>query len=141
MTEPEPATVVAVINTSDDIVTLLRQVLDDEGYRSVSAHIPDIKQGREDLVAFLEEHDPRVIIYDIGPPYEENWTFFRLIQDLDAVKGRRFVVTSTNKRALEEQVGPTDVIELVGKPYDLEEIVQAVGRAAHSQARDEEAKD
>ena len=110
MTEPDPATVVADINTSDDIVTLLRQVLDDEGYRSVSAHIPDIKQGREDLVAFLEEHDPRVIIYDIGPAYEENWNFFRLIQDLDAVKGRRFVVTSTNKRALEEQFGPTDVI-------------------------------
>lgn len=33
--------------------------------------------------------------------------------------GRKIVLTTTNKKRLEELVGPTDAFEIVGKPYDL----------------------
>lgn len=123
------AVVVAVINSSADVVQLLRAALEEDGYRTVAVSAPEVKQGQEDLVAFFEEHDPRVIVYDVSPPYEENWRFLRLVQNLVAAQGREFVITSTNKRALEELVGDTGAIELIGKPYDLEEILTAVARA------------
>jgi hypothetical protein len=44
-----------------------------------------------------------------------------------------FVVTTTNERRLREIVG-TDrqVLEIVGKPYDLDQIVKAVEAATQS---------
>jgi hypothetical protein len=39
------------------------------------------------------------------------------------------VLTTTNKRALDALVGRTPAQELVGKPFDLDALVQAVRRA------------
>ena len=50
----------------------------------------------------------------------------RLLLDTESMRGRKLVITTTNKPRLEEIVGPTDAFEIVGKPYDLERIVAAV---------------
>ena len=124
----QPAATIAIFNSSTDVVQMLRTALEVEGFKTVTAHVPDIKQGTEDLLAFLARHDPQVIIYDVSLPYAENWTFLRLVQDTTAVKGRAFIVTTPNKAALEEAVGDTGAIELLGKPYDLEQLFAAVRR-------------
>lgn len=130
MAEREPA--VAVINSNEDTVEMIRACLQQNGFTSVTTgHVTDIRSGRMDFVQFLEEHDPRVIVYDVSIPYEENWRFLQLLLTSDAMKQRRVVVTTTNKRALDKLVGTeTGAIEIVGKPYDLQVIVEAVQRAA-----------
>jgi DNA-binding response OmpR family regulator len=133
MASGEAAPVVAVLNSSEDIVGMLREALQEEGFTVVVAHVPDVKAGREDIVAFLHRYNPQVVVYDISPPYQENWTFLRLIQDTDAARGRAFVLTTTNRRALAEVVGEALTIELLGKPYDLNQLVQAVRRALGQQ--------
>src|SRR4051812_736047 len=50
-------TVVAVLNASTDVLELLREALVDEGFAVVTAKVPEIKRGQEDLIAFLHEHD------------------------------------------------------------------------------------
>ena len=124
----QPAATIAILNSSADVVQMLRTALEAEGFKTVTAHVPDIKQGHEDLLAFLARHDPHVIIYDVSLPYAENWTFLRLVQDTAAAKGRYFIVTTPNRDALEEAVGDTGAIELLGKPYDLDQIFAAVRR-------------
>jgi DNA-binding response OmpR family regulator len=122
---PEP-NIVAIINTNEDVVEAIRLILGDAGFVTIGAHLVDFKKGRRDLVAFLQEHNPRVIVLDIAPPYEENWNFFQLMKNSQAARGREFVLTTTNKKILEDLVGKTSTIELVGKPFDLDEIVKAV---------------
>ena len=124
------APVVAVVNTSEDIVALRRARLSVDGVRPVAAFIPDCHEGREDLAAFLREHDPAVVLWDIALPYDRNWAYFQQASADEAARGRRFVLTTTNKRALEELVGPTPAHELVGKPYDVDALLAAVHRAA-----------
>ena len=126
---PAARSVVAVFNGSADTVDLLRRVLEQNGLQTVAGHIPDIKQGGLDLVAFVEHHGPSVIVYDVSPPYEENWTFLRLVRSSGAVAGVPFVITTTNRPALDAIVGGNEAIEIIGKPYDLQQVVDAV-RAA-----------
>jgi hypothetical protein len=45
------------------------------------------------------------------------------------VKARTFVITTTNKPALDQLVGENEAIEIIGKPYDLQQVVEAVRSA------------
>jgi CheY-like chemotaxis protein len=126
--------VVAVVNTSEDITAFLTQVLAEEGYCPVVGYVIDFREGRQDLAAFLAEHHPAAMIWDIAFPYEQNWAFFQAVQADTASHGCRVVLTTTNKRALEDLVGPTSTRELLGKPYDLDQLLTAVQQAVAASA-------
>ncbi len=123
------APTVAIINTSDDLLALLKEVVEGDGYHAVTAFTRDFRDGQRDIGAFITEHNPQVIIWDIAIPYDANWHYFRTVQGMDIVEGRAFVLTTTNKRALDELVGPTDTMELIGKPFDLDVLSQALADA------------
>ena len=120
---------VAVLNSNEDVVEMLRMVLEEAGFNTVAAHVPNIKRGEEDFLAFLAHHDPSVIVYDIAPPYRENWTFLKMIWDTVSAKKRTFILTTANERLLREVAGDDiNVFELSEKPYTLQAIVDAVKR-------------
>jgi CheY-like chemotaxis protein len=131
--EPASGPTVAVINTSEEVARLMQVVLEDEGFRAVVAYVVAFRTGREDLGAFLRRHDPAVVVWDLAIPYAENWQYLQTLMDADTFAGRGLVLTTTNKRALEALVGRTATHEVVGKPFDLEELVQAVRRAIPEQ--------
>jgi DNA-binding NarL/FixJ family response regulator len=95
----------------------------------VSAHTQEIRDGETDFPAFVGRHQPRVFIYDVSIPYDRNRRFLQLLMTTDAMRGRRVIVTTTKKRALDELVGPAGAIEVIGKPYDLDQIVKGVRTA------------
>jgi DNA-binding response OmpR family regulator len=124
-------TTVAIFNSNEDIIELLRMFLEQQGYAVVHGHVADIRHGMLDLPDFVLQHDPRLIIYDIVPPYDRSWTFLEHLRASEPLKGRPFVLTSTNAAKVREIVQPSEQIhEIVGKPFDLEEILDAVKRAA-----------
>jgi hypothetical protein len=119
--------VVAILNTNDDTVEMLRTMLETEGIVAVSAHVSDLRRAALDFGGFLAEHDPRVIIYDVPPPYDRSWLFFEHLRALPAMNGRRFVITSTNPARVQQVADPDQpILEIIGKPYDLQLIIEAV---------------
>ncbi len=133
MPDPVAPPRVAIINTSEELVELLRLVLEDAGFTHVAEDVLTFKRGAGDVAHFLTQHDPQAVIWDIALPYAENWGFFRELQAAGVFRGRGVVLTTTNRRALEELVGPTPTVEIIGKPYDLAELVQAVRTALAQQ--------
>ena len=122
---------VAVLNSSVDTIDMLKTCLHQHGFTSVvGAHVYDFRTGAADIRTFLEQNDPRVLIYDIAIPYEENWRFLQELLTTDAMAGRRVILTTTNRKVLESMVGQTNAFEVHGKPYDIDLIVSAVESAA-----------
>jgi DNA-binding response OmpR family regulator len=123
--------VVALINASDDTVEMVQRMLDASGFNClIGCHFSDVKKGRVDFARYLGQHDPDVVIFDISPPYKENWDFFKTLRDAKAMEGRGLVLTTTNKARLDETVGKdSDAFEVVGKPYDLDQIKLAIQAA------------
>jgi DNA-binding response OmpR family regulator len=121
--------VVAVINTSQEITDLLQAVFQIDGFKVVTGFSLDIKRGLLDFDAFVEQHRPDAVIWDIAIPYEANWALFQEIAASPTGQRCRFVLTSTNVRALQALVGEVPVQELIGKPYDLDDLIRAVRRA------------
>jgi DNA-binding NarL/FixJ family response regulator len=123
--------VVAIFNSNDDVVEMLRYSFEQAGMVVVSGHIDAIRRGEQRLSDFVREHDPTVIVYDLVPPYDRSWHFLEHLRETPGMRGRAFVITSTNaKRAAEIIGGAEHVLEIVGKPYDLEAITKAVQAAA-----------
>ena len=126
----EPSNVVAVINSTTDIVDLLRIAMEQAGLVVVSARTPEIREGYVDLEQLMKQHEPKVIAYDIAPPYEANWNLFQHVAKMPVMQGRQFVITSTNARHVERLASPQDhIYEIVGKSDDIGRIVQAVKEA------------
>jgi DNA-binding NarL/FixJ family response regulator len=125
--------VVAVFDTNNDVVELLRVSLEQAGFVVVSGHIDDLRRGALDLASFVRQHDPRVIVYDIAPPYDAHWRFLEHVRQSPEMQGRGFVLTSTNVQRTEEIIGTREPIhELIGRPYDLEQITRAVREAGQA---------
>ena len=120
--------VVALFNASDDTVDMVQRMLGASGFSClVGCRFADLKKGVVDFGRYLSRHEPDVVIFDISPPYQENWQFFKTLRDGKAMESRGLVLTTTNKDRLDETVGEdSEAYEIVGKPYDLDQIKEAI---------------
>jgi DNA-binding response OmpR family regulator len=128
-------TAVAIVNTNPDLVRLLRFALEAAGFVVFVYHIDAMREGTADVESLLREHDPKVVIYDVAPPYANNWNFLQHLRTHTHFKGRKFVLTSMNARRMHEIVGDDETVyEIVGQPDDLDEIVRAAKEASRARA-------
>ena len=125
--------VVAVINTSPDIVEMLRGVLQHAGLVVVSAFTHQIRDGVIDFGAFMRQHNPSAVVYDIAPPYDANWGLFEHLRAHETMAECPVVITSTHAAYVQKVAGHNHrVYEIIGRPLDLDEIVRAVKDAVWS---------
>jgi putative heme iron utilization protein len=69
-------------------------------------------------------------VYDLPRPFERHWNFLRLLKKTDGPKKRTWILTTTDKKALDAALGASGVIEIVfGEPYSISEVVEAIHHA------------
>jgi DNA-binding NtrC family response regulator len=125
--------VVAILNSNEDLVELMRVQLESAGFLVVSGHVGAAKRGAFDLRDFIEQHDPSVIVFDLVPPYDRNWAFLEHLRGDAVFEGRQFVLTSANAKHAESLAHHAEhIYEIIGTPYDLDQVVQAVREASRA---------
>lgn len=116
-----------MVNSNEDVVEIVAEALREDGHTVVTGHLHEWKRDPARIAAFFRAHRPEVVVYDIAVPYEQDWDFFRhVVRPHPDTRDVRFVLTTTNKRAVQELVGDVDIIEVLAKPYNLEQIAKAV---------------
>ena len=83
--------------------------------------------------SFLSQHDPRVIVYDVAPPFDLNYRFLEHLRNATGFKGRQFVLTTMNLRRVQEIVGIDETVyEVVGLPSEVNQVIRAVKEASRA---------
>jgi CheY-like chemotaxis protein len=124
---------VAIVNSTPDVVEMLRQLFFQAGFMVVSCYTHDIRDGRTDFEAFMRQHQPRVVVYDVAPPYEANFRMFEHVRAMPVSEGCHFVLTSTNPARIVNLVGRDEqVYEVVDRAEDLLRLAQAVKEASRA---------
>ena len=133
MSHPKTKTPVAIFNSRAEFLDTLQEALEREGMPSVTALLAEIQSGTLDLIAFLDLHNPQVIVYDLPRPFESHWNFLRLLKQSDCLSTKTWILTTTDKQALDAAVGAAGVIEIIfGEPYGIDEVVDAVRQALNT---------
>ena len=117
---------VAVLNNDPDLINILATWFETHGMRVVCASLMDFRRGHEDVAAFLVRHNPTVLLLDISMPYGPNWDYLAALRMIPETSGVPFIVTTSNKAALESVVGKTDAIELIGTAENLARLTDAI---------------
>ena len=121
--------IVALFNASDDTIDMIQKLLTDAGKSQslIWCHFADLKKGIVDFGKYMDRHNPEVVIFDVSPPYDENWRYFKTMRDAKTMNGRGVVLTTTNKNRLDEVLGEdSHALEVVGRAKDLGEIDAAI---------------
>lgn len=129
-TETRPP-VIALINSTPDVIDMLRIAFEQAGFVVVSTFTHAIRDGEVDLEAFFRLHQPAVIVYDLAPPYRTNWQLFLHLRNVPGFRDRPIVLTSTNPTRLHEFADTAETVyEVVETPYEIMKLVDTVATAA-----------
>ena len=130
----EKPPVVAVINSTPDVIDMLRIAFEGAGMVTVGTFTHAVRDGDVDIEAFMRQHDPKVIVYDIAPPYPNNWLFFQHVANLPVMKDRHFILTATNRAHVEKLASGAKlpIFEIVGTPYDIDLLIEEVRHAVRA---------
>ena len=113
---------VLVVDDDASIRELLSTALEDDGYEVVPA------RNGEDALNVCERWRPDVIVLDLMMPVMDGWTFAKRLRETDEIP--IVVLSAANDLARHaKSIGAADV---VGKPFDLDQLLPKVARAAEA---------
>jgi CheY-like chemotaxis protein len=96
-----------IFNNSAPLLKMLCEWFEHHGYHCDTALLADMRDAHEEVGRVIRGHRPDVVIYDVGMPYPSSWDLLEVIRTAPVLQRQPFVVTTPNKRKLEQAVGRT----------------------------------
>jgi DNA-binding response OmpR family regulator len=115
------------VNTDRGVLDLLSAALTEAGYEPIAMRLADLNADGG-LLPYATRLSPDAIVYDVGPPYIENWSRLQGVLATGTIAAP-VIVTSTDPEALREHARNSAVFALVGKPFELTTLLEHVRTA------------
>jgi DNA-binding NarL/FixJ family response regulator len=122
---PAMLPVIAVLNSDDTVLRAFQQVLEAEGFPTITAKVADFDSA-DDVAAFLARHRARVVVYDIAQPYDDQWAQFQRVYEASRIHGCQFLVTTTDRTALTRSTYPVGVDGMMASPVDMADLLRVL---------------
>ena len=113
-----------VVEDEDAVGQVVADVLTDEGY-----DVRRARNGREGL-ELLREWRPQLILLDLMMPEMDGWAFRTRQRQLGGPIAAVPVIVLSGAREARARADELEAVEAISKPFDLDEVVAAVGRWA-----------
>lgn len=111
---------ILVVEDNDDILLLLKMVLESQGYKVETAN-----NGKEALKS-IEKDQPQLILMDIMMPETSGLQISRTIKEELDGKSIPILLVSAVDRLKDEQLSNSMADGIIYKPFDLDELVYRV---------------
>jgi CheY-like chemotaxis protein len=115
---------VAVVNHDDGLGEDVRHALEAEGWRTVASKVITLEGDKVDLLKFLQDTDPDVVVFDVVQPFADHLATLRELRDAREARDRSFIVTTTDRTALAAH-GLAKAVQF-REPEDLVDLTRAV---------------
>jgi len=113
---------VLVVDDDSSIRELLSTALEDDGYEVVPA------TNGQDALSVVERWRPDVIVLDLMMPVMDGWTFAKRLREIAEIP----IVVLSAANDLARHAKTVGAAEVVGKPFDLDQLLPKVARAAEA---------
>jgi CheY-like chemotaxis protein len=113
---------ILLVDDEDALVEILTQLLQDEGYRVVSA------ANGKDALARLTEEKPDLLITDFMMPIANGRVLIRAMRAIPEFAATPAIMMSATQRAvaLTDTEGTVDAAVFLRKPFDLHRLLEAI---------------
>lgn len=113
---------VLVVDDDASIRELLSSALEDDGYEVLPA------TNGQDALSVVERWRPDVIVLDLMMPVMDGWTFAERLRERSEIP----IVVLSAANDLAHHAKAIGAREVVGKPFDLDQLLPKVARAAEA---------
>ena len=111
--------VLLLLNSHAETIDLLTDWFGALGAGVHHARTADLCGNPDHARTVVETIKPTVVLFDLAVPYARNWHCFQHVASSGVFGATPIILTTANKQALDQLVGPTEAFEIVGTPHDL----------------------
>ena len=108
-----------LLNNQPDTVTLLSDWFGALGASVHDLRALDLCHHVDESRQLLNTIRPDVVLFDLSIPYEQSWLCFKYLSEIALFGPAPMILTTTNRRAVDQIIGSTDAFEILGTPQDL----------------------
>ena len=108
-----------LLNSQPDTITLLSDWFGALGASVHHMKTLELCHHLDESRTLINTIHPDVVLFDLAIPYAQNWQCFTHVTEVGLFGSTPLILTTTNRRAVDQIVGPTDAFEILGTPHDL----------------------
>lgn len=126
--EREAKPLVGIINTDDDLISLMKMVIEEQGFRTKTEKLTRLREDPSGYLEFLRKYDPQVLVIIVPNPVHCPFIQQQIL-DPEESQDRGIVLASAWPEDVNRQFISKKPLQYVGLPFEYDDLVRIVTKS------------